>query len=225
MRQQALCCTFTETLPQDMYSILAGRIDTLPEKRYTILKKEVHPMKKYDLYTWVSTFSVPVLQILLGAIMLLRPDSATSLIARCLGWVLVIAGGISAAPMLSGRQTEDDKAKQFLSVTVLALGIWLLCNPMLLASALGRLLGVLLLIANGRRMLDARRYKQPLPLLACICAGIGLILVLVPLSASRLAISLVGLVLVAIGIAEVFDRLKGKRYLEQGDDPNIIDAL
>lgn len=181
-------------------------------------------MKKYDFPTLLNTFAVPGLQIVLGGIMLLNPDSATTLIARILGWVLVIAGGLSAAPMLSGKQ-EGSKQKRFLSVTVLALGIWLLCNPMLLASALGRLLGILLLINNGRRVLDFWNHKQPLPLVDCVCAGVGLLLVLVPLSASRMAISLVGLVLVAIGVAEGIDRLNGRKYLESGDDPNIIDAL
>lgn len=181
-------------------------------------------MKKTDIIRLVNTFGTPALLIVLGGIMLLSPDSAAALIARIVGWILVLAGGIYAAPMLSGKQT-DHKTKQFLAISALALGIWLVCNPMMLASALGRLLGILLLITNGRNVLDAWNRKQPLPLLDCVCAGIGVLLVLVPLSASRLAISLVGLVLVGIGVAEVIDRMKGRKYLDQGDDPNIIDAL
>lgn len=181
-------------------------------------------MKKTDIPKLIDTFGTPVLLTVLGGIMLLKPGSATALIARILGWALVIGGGLSAVPMLSGRSAQD-KPKLFLSLVVLILGFWLVCDPMRLASAFGRLIGILLLITNGRRVLDARRFGQPLSRLDCICVGIGLLLVLVPLSASRLAISLVGLVLVGIGVAEIIDRLKGRKLLEEGDDPNIIDAL
>ena len=57
-----------------------------------------------------------------------------------------------------------------------------------------------------------------------IAAILGAVLFFLPLSASRLLFSVVGLVLIAVAIGEIYDRLKIRRLLDSGDS-NIIDAL
>ena len=191
------------------------------QKRYTIYQKEVKPVKKYDISRLMHTFGAPVLLTVLGGIMVLNPDSAAVVIARLLGWILVVVCGIRLIPMVTG---SDGIGNPFLNVTCLALGIWLLCNPLALASVLGRFLGVLLLIRGGRN-LYAGRNRIGLPVTDLICAVVGALLILMPLSASRLAFTLVGLVLVILGVTEIIIRAKTRKYLTEGDDPNIIDAL
>lgn len=186
-------------------------------------------MKKMDIGKLVNTLGVPVLIIVLGCIMLFNPDSPSALIAKIIGWVLVVGGGVYAVRIFSGRQ-KTGKTGHFLAVAALALGIWMLCNPLVLASMLGRFLGILLLIRSLGDVYGFYRQKKAgsvgkPPILSIITAVIGLILFFLPLSASRMVFSILGLVLICIGVAEAYDRLKGKRYLEAGSDPNIIDAL
>ena len=61
-------------------------------------------------------------------------------------------------------------------------------------------------------------------ILAILTTVVGVVLTVLPLTTSRLVFSLCGVVVLGIGIAMLIDRLKGRRYLEDGD-PNIIDAL
>ena len=52
----------------------------------------------------------------------------------------------------------------------------------------------------------------------------ALVLLLSPMTLSRLLFSACGLVVLLIGIGMLADRLKNQKYLDKGDD-NIIDAL
>ena len=53
----------------------------------------------------------------------------------------------------------------------------------------------------------------------------GVVLLLLPMTASRLVFTLGGVAVTAIGIFMFADRIRGHRWLDAGDDPNIIDAL
>ena len=50
-------------------------------------------------------------------------------------------------------------------------------------------------------------------------------LILLPMTASRLVFSLCGAVVAVIGVVMLVDRIRSRRWLDNGDDPNIIDAL
>ena len=61
-----------------------------------------------------------------------------------------------------------------------------------------------------------------LPLLVTLLGGI---LVLLPMTASRLVFSLCGLAVTVIGVFMLLDRLRLRRLNGGDEDPNIIDAL
>ena len=183
-------------------------------------------MKKFEFTKLLNVFGGPVLMAVLGCILLLNPDSASALIAKIAGWVLIIASGIYALSML---QEGTSGPKLIFALAGAAVGIWLLCNPLVLASALGRFAGVLLLYRGGRDIWEYYQLYQEsaarkIPLVGIVSAVLGLVLFFLPLSASRLLFSIIGLVLLGVSVAEIYDRLKIRRLLDTGD-PNIIDAL
>ena len=187
-------------------------------------------MTKKDLLYWVNLLAKPVLTALLGLVLLLNPDSVSTMIAKGAGWILVLIGAGMAfgARGLAGR----DRVKRFAWAAVsLACGIWLLSNPLILAKTLGRFLGILLMVLGGQDIRTNLLYRDgklritPGLLMACGVALVGLILLLFPMTTSRIAFSVCGGVLLVIGVGEIIDRLRNKRYLDEGDDPNIIDAL
>lgn len=54
----------------------------------------------------------------------------------------------------------------------------------------------------------------------------GVFLLLVPMTTSRLAMIPLGIVVVITGVGMLLERLRNKgNWLDSGDDPNIIDAL
>lgn len=179
-------------------------------------------MKKCDILSLVYRLASPVALILLGFILFLNPDSASAMIARILGWAIFLVGiGFGIAAVVS---REGTVGKILGTLVCIGLGGWLLRNPLVLAAGIGRLLGILLVIRGGRDVMTSRSRGHG-KILAIITTVVGVILTVLPMTTSRLVFSLCGVVVLIIGIAMLLDRLKDRRYLGDGDDPNIIDAL
>ena len=174
-------------------------------------------MKKTKLWNILNRFGMPVTLMLLGAVLLVNPDSASILISRLLGWLLTAAGvGYGIFALLSH---ERRVSRILWGGAALILGSVLLASPLLLVRNLGRFLGILLAIEGGDCLRKERHLFGGILLLAAIA------LVFAPMTASRLVFSGCGLVVLGIGIAMLADRRKSKKYLDAGEDPNIIDAL
>lgn len=180
-------------------------------------------MKKQDIIALLNLLLTPILLILLGLILLFNPDSASAIIAKFLGWIVLAVGiGFAVSALVERTGTAG---KVIGAIACIALGGWLLKNPLVLAAGIGRLAGILLIIRGVRDLLDARKYKTGI-LSSIIVTALGAVLVALPMTTSRLVFSLCGLVVLVIGIVMLLDRVKnGKRRLKEPDDPDIIDAL
>lgn len=179
-------------------------------------------MKKEDIFAKIRVFLAPVLVILLGLTLLFNPDSASALISRIIGGVLgliAIGFGISAIASPRGRA-----GKVVCSIAFAVVGGWLGSNPLLLASWFGRIAGILLLVDGVQDILNCRRLGTGF-LFPVLVTLLGLVLVLLPMTASRLIFALCGLIVLIVGAAMLLNRLRGKRRLQEPEDPNIIDAL
>lgn len=179
-------------------------------------------MKNSNLFTVLKLLLAPLLIMLLGLILILNPDSASILVSRVVGWALTI-GGIGCA--LGAVFSSQGRVGKIISAVVfMGAGAWLNANPLLLASAIGRFVGIFLLINGAQDLRQAwgRRNAMLIPALVT-AAGLALT-VLIPMSVSRLVFTLCGVVILVIGAAMAFDRLKNRRWLEN-DDSGIIDAL
>lgn len=179
-------------------------------------------MRKEDIVAKVQLLLTPVLIIMLGAVLVFCPDSASALIAKLLGWVLglvAIGFGISALLNEQGRAAKVTGA-----IVCAVIGGWLGNNPLALAAWFGRIIGIVLVldgiqdIGNNRR--QGKRFLLPL-----LVTVVGAVLVLMPMTASRLLFSACGLIVLVVGIIMLMDRLRGNKRLEGPEDPNIIDAL
>ena len=114
--------------------------------------------------------------------------------------------------------------KHKLSRGFLIVGSILGTRPLLLAAFAGRIIGLLLLADGLADLINAHRrgIRGLMPLIIAILGGI---LLLMPMTASRLVFRLCGLVVLVIGGAMLFDRIRHPRLSRGKDDPNIIDAL
>ena len=162
-----------------------------------------------------------VLLMVLGLILLIHPDSASALVAQILGWVLVIAGVVFAVSAVAGH--FDTLGKVLSAVCCFAVGAWLLRNPLMLAAGLGRLAGILLVVRGIQDILNASRYHYGI-LPAVITTVLGAVLIALPMTTSRVVISLCGLLVLIVGIAILVDRLRNRRPKEPAES-DIIDAL
>ena len=178
-------------------------------------------MNKENFARLVGLLWVPVGLILLGLVLLFNPDSASALISKLLGWVLIAFGigfGVSAISSPQGRP-----GKVIAAIALAMAGGWLTSNPLALAAWVGRFIGVLLVVDGIQDMLTLRRQGQRF-LLPLVVTIIGAILILLPMTTTRLVFSLCGGVVLVIGILTLIDRLRGNKRLGGGRD-DIIDAL
>lgn len=179
-------------------------------------------MKKENIRPVLDLLLTPALLIALGLILLLNPDSASVLIAKVLGWVLIAVGiGFGISALLTGH---NQIGKGITAVAFVLLGGWLAKNPLFLAAWIGRIVGALLVIDALQDIAQAKR-RGDRYLLPLIVAAVGVILVVLPMTTSRLVFSLAGLVVLTVGVAMLLDRLKNRRRLDSAKDPDIIDAL
>ena len=178
-------------------------------------------MNKQAIISAARLLLTPILIMILGMILLVNPDSASALIAKILGWLLTAIGiGFGAAALVSSRKA----GKLTAAVLFCLAGMWLLRNPLLLAAWTGRFVGIFLFADSFQDILLARRRgdRYVLPLL---CAGLGVVLIVMPMATSRLVLSACGLVVLIIGTIMLLDRLKDRKRLDPPEDPNIVDAL
>ena len=178
-------------------------------------------MKNNRFLDMLYQLASPIAVMLLGALLVINPDSASVLIARIVGWVLTVMGigfGVSAIV------DRDHAVRRGITAVLLAcMGGTLSARPLLLAAWIGRLIGLLIAARGVRDLLLCSSYGYS-RILALITTAVGALLVVLPMTTSRLVFSLCGLVVLFIGIGMLLDRLKARKRLSKGDD-NIIDAL
>lgn len=177
-------------------------------------------MKKHQISAFLSRFATPAVLILLGLVLIFCPDTASALISKVAGWGLMMAGVIVAVAMVVDGEWSVSK---ILTVLVLVgVGRWLMSNPLAWAAWGGRIIGVLLLL-RGIRDVTQSVYTQG-KVLSIVTAVLGVVLIVLPMTASRLVFSLCGVVILAVGGGMLAERIWEKKNGED-DDPNIIDAL
>ena len=179
-------------------------------------------MKKQDLLSLLNLLLVPCLLMLLGVILVANPDVASAMVAGTIGYILIAAAVIGGIAAMVSSQGKIGKA--LFSVALAMIGIWLVQNPLILAAWIGRVLGILIIINVLPDLVYAVKQKRSF-LFHALAALAGGVLVMLPMTASRLVFTLCGIAVLVIGAVMFVDRIRGRRWLTAGEDPNIIDAL
>ena len=177
-------------------------------------------MKKHQISELVSRFATPVVLIVLGLVLIFCPDTASALISKVVGWGLLMAGIVVAVAMVVDSNWSVSKV--LTALTLVILGRWLMTHPQAWAAWGGRIIGLLLLLRGIRDFTQSVLTQGKV--LSILTAVLGLVLILMPMTASRMVFSLCGVVILAVGGGMLAERIWEKRNWED-DDPNIIDAL
>ena len=161
-----------------------------------------------------------IFMILCGALLLLFPDTAVALVTKIIAWVLVIIGIFKVMKNL--KDSAAYWGDWVYTVLCFLVGGYLLVNPLAISEMIGRLLG-LLLILYGMGNLRVSRYGSG-KTLGIFTAIAGVVLVVIPRTLINTLLGVAGLVLLILGIINLVDKVRHNPYLEDGGDPNIIDA-
>ena len=186
-------------------------------------------MKKYTPAQLLRMFAAPVATVLLGLVLLFSPDTASALVGKLIAWCAILAALALGAGAIFGRPSRKHN-RILWAVICLFAGIWLLMNPLTVAKFLGRILGITLMIRGGQSAADNIRYRgKKLVVSRGLILGaatlvIGAVLAIMPLASSRMFFNIVGIALICAGFAQGWDNLRGRKLLDEGQDPNIIDV-
>ena len=180
-----------------------------------------HMMKRNFLY-YLKRFATPVILLLLGLVLTFSPDSATALLIKIIGWVLIaVAGGLA----VSAIAIPGAMVSKVLGALLCGLGgNWMVTHPLELAAWFGRLIGILLLL-QGIQDIMYQRIRTGTVLLPVLTALVGAVLLVLPMTTSRLVFTIAGIVVLIIGTLMLVDRIRRPAGLHEPEDPNIIDAL
>lgn len=176
-------------------------------------------MNRWNLSSFLYRIAGPAALMIMGLILLLNPDSLSALISTVLGWALLLAGvGFLAAAVLNRFGTLSSVVG---GLVCFSLGGWLLRHPLVLAAGIGRIAGILLIIRGAQEWFDSRLPQGRL--LAAISVVLGILLVVLPMTASRVVFSLCGLGVLIVGAVMLVERLRDSGGPK--NPPDIIDAL
>lgn len=177
--------------------------------------------QKKKLYMLVEMYSTPVLLILLGLVLVLNPDSAAAMISKVIGWIILLAGvAFGASAAISKRSIA---LKVIVCFALVGLGSVLLKRPLALAVSLGRIAGVFLLLRGIQDLREAMQWQSS-RLTAVVTMVLGAVLIILPMTTSRLVMIVLGLLALGWGIAVLRERLGLHKRLTPPDESNIIDA-
>lgn len=166
---------------------------------------------------WLSLLA-PVALMVLGLILFFVPDTGSILLSKILGWGLTLAGIFCLVWGILSR----DWRKLIAWLVLVSVGGTLLAKPLALAAFVGRILGV---VVAFRGIVEWTQSATRQGKLLCIVVTlVGVVLILMPMSASRLVFAACGLVLAICGGMMLAQRLRQHRYLPKNRD-DIIDAL
>ena len=179
-------------------------------------------MHKHNFLYYARRFLTPVILILLGLILTFSPDSATTLLIQVIGWVLAAAAaGLAISAVV---QPGGTTGKVLGAVICGVSGIYMVTHPLELAAWFGRLIGILLLIQGIQNILY-QRMRSGTVFLPILTAVIGAVLLVLPMTTSRLVFTIIGIIVLVIGGLMLVDRIRHPAGLQEPEDPNIIDAL
>lgn len=171
-----------------------------------------------------------ICMVVVGVILLSNPDFGSAAVGLVVGWGLIIAGGIGLVLNLRTLPVTDLGAALISSLSLL-FGMYLVKNPLSLASILGIGLGIYLIVQGISYLKEAHALRsigvggQASVLLGCVMLVFGIVLLAAPLAASQLVMTIAGVLLIVCGGAGLVVRIRNaKRLIPGNTKPKVIDA-
>lgn len=174
-------------------------------------------MNLFDIWEKSKPWLKPGLTVLLGLILLFRPDSITGAIGTVFGFAVALVGCAMLVSFFFGHTRDGLRLAG--AIILMVLGFSIIQRPLALTSQIGRFIGILLMLQSVRQLTGEVTVRSKS--MSVVSGIVGLVLMLVPVSSSRLLISGCGLVVLLVGLGLMLDKWKSDKHPPKDD---IIDA-
>ena len=172
------------------------------------------------IITFIKHFASELFLILCGAVLLFFPNSAVALVTKVMAWILIGSGVLGIIKNLDRKKSGFDA--WIWPIGYLLVGFFLLSNPLAISDLAGRVLGLFLMITGVQKFREASYGSGKALGLVSLVSGV--VLMALPKTLINTLLGFCGIVLIVIGAINLIDKLRHDRYLDEGRDPNIIDA-
>ena len=176
-----------------------------------------------------------LLYVVIGLVLLLRPELSTSALCTALGIVLILRG---LSDILDFVFHKDGSLYYSLhlagGIVIAAVGVWLVTKPTLIAVLVPRVIGLLILFhgcSNLGDTLKLQKNKSSQSLAALILSGItlalGVLLVVNPFAAFTTVVRVIGAVLIYDGVSDIWISMqvsKAVKLAEKELQGEVIDV-
>jgi hypothetical protein len=184
-------------------------------------------MNNEKIMRLIKILAFPLLLAVLGAVLVISPDTASAIIAKGMAWLLL---GFCALCVLLAAMSWQEKGVQMLITAVVcgALGYYILKNPLVLAENVGKFMGICLAlqgISSVQEALLLKKHNEPYVvnlIMAIITIAVAAMLVLFPMTISRMVFRICGGVMLFVALGTFLARFRA--YKAQEKSGKVIDA-
>lgn len=189
-------------------------------------KKDSAPKNDTPQKALLKGLTGSAILVALGALLMLRPDFATSTVASVLGWVLIGGGAILIAVDILNWDVLG-LAELLVGIAAAAVGIFIVIRPDFLADLFGTFIGIYLAFQSFLNLTAAVNLKKtgkvymPTLILGLVLLTLALLLIFVPLDFSYFLVRAVGLMMIAGGLSNLVLRSKFFTNLPKSDSKSV----
>ena len=147
-----------------------------------------------------------LLTIIIGVMICANPSGAIISIIRFIGWVLIVAGGVSAIGEFMQRTTSyRTYSTMTFALISLVFGIVLAIRPASFVNFVGTVVALILFVHGINAIvsaLNSRKYGYNQWKIACL-SGVAFIILINPFSSASALMLFIGIVLIGDGISNI----------------------
>lgn len=169
-----------------------------------------------ELYARAKPWLKPGITVFLGLVLMFRPDSVTSALGTVIGFLVALAGSALMISFFFGHRKKDG-LRLAGAIILMVLGFSVIKYPLSLATQAGRFIGILLVLQSARELTGEIPLRSKT--MSAVSGVIGLVLMLVPMTSSRLLVTGCGVVVTLMGVGMLLAHKK-----ESSGKDDIIDA-
>ena len=153
--------------------------------------------------------------VILGAVFLLRPELSLNVVCYALGTLVIVYGIVHLITyFVKDRLESAFRYDMVIGIVAVALGIFILICPQLVASVLPFLIGIFILLSSIMKVqnaVDMKRTEHPrwwlFLVFALISAALGVTLIMNPFGSAAVLMMFVGASLLADGVMSLWSML------------------
>ena len=184
-------------------------------------------------------FVVSLVLLVVGVLLIIWPGKALDFIADALSALCILVGVLILLSYLLNRETRDiSQWKIVVGIIFVLVGMFVLPRLSIVLSVIPFILGLVIVCSGIKKLLDGLSYRKTnyalwwVPVAIAVAAIIlGGVIMINPFSTLKLAIRVVGVVLIFDNFGNVFDslyvgyKLNKDGYVVVDSDDDIIDII